>query len=524
MKITTNTTRKQHAPLAGAVALAIALAAGSSAVIAAGPEHKGDKHTQRAHDATAYLTLVRSDALIGSDVMGTNSTKIGTVKDMVIDRGTGRVVFAIIGHGGILTIGQDVFASEYSRLGYSSADGHFTIDMTEEQAERQVEFLPEDWNDLAHSDWMSDFTESIMGEDTERYGDAKLAMGETTEIKGLVSKVARTEDGEYEDVVLTIEDQQGESRKVVLGPSWYIMGMDNTPATGDRVELTTVRHDGRLIATNARVGSQELKLRDRNGHASWKMQSRETPRYVLLSDLTGRQIEIGGTTAGEVQNTIVETSSGRVAFFGFDSNDNLFGLGDEITMVPWSTLQISPDLTIWSESSSETFAGAMAMPDDLSTLRTKRSITNAFTPFDMRVPNFEANTQAMDRDHSISNHLRYGDAWSKDSKLTKTFAEGNKVKLNGEFLRTESVELGNGGTSATALWLNTADGRQQVILGPNWFVEHQDLKMNRGDTVSIVGRKATIDGKEYIAAWDIEHETSTWTLWDDTTPAWVDER
>jgi len=524
MKITTNTTRKQHAPLAGAVALAIALAAGSSAAIAAGPEHKGDKHTQRAHDATAYLTLVRSDALIGSDVMGSNSTKIGTVKDMVIDRGTGRVVFAIIGHGGILTIGQDVFASEYSRLGYSSAEGHFTIDMTEQQAERQVEFLPEDWTDLVQSDWMSDLSDTITGDDDERYGDAKTAMGETTEINGLVSKVTRSEDGDHEDVVLTIEDEQGESRKVILGPSWYIMGLENTPATGDRVELTTVRHDGRLIATNARVGSEELKLRDRNGHVSWKLQSRETPRYVLLSDLTGRQIEIGGTTAGEVQNTIVETSSGQVAFFGFDSNENLFGLGDEITMVPWSSLQISPDLTIWSESSSETFASAMTMPDDLNTLRTKRSITNAYAPFDMRVPNFEANTQAMNRDHSTNNRERFGDAWGKDAKLTKAFADGQKVKISGDFIRTETIELGNADTDATCLWIDTSDGRQQVILGPNWFVEHQDLKMNRGDAVSIVGRKATIDGKEYIAAWDIEHATTTWTLWDDTTPAWVDER
>ncbi len=521
---TTNTTHKTHKPharIAGAIALTIAMAAGTSVAIGAGPEHQGTKQKLKAHDATAYLSLVRSGSLLGSDVIGANSKKIGTMNDMLIDRGTGRVVFAIIGHGGILTIGQDVFATEYNRLDYSSAQGHFSIDMTEEQAERQVEFLPENWSDLVHSDWISDTTEAVTGDDAQRYGDAKVSMGTTTKIKGMVSKVARTEDGDSEDVVLTIDDQQGEFHKVVLGPSWYIMGLDNTPTIGDRVELTTVQHDERLIATKARVGSEELQLRDRNGQLQWMMQSSVAPRYVLLSKLTGRQIEIGGTTAGEIQNTIVETTSGRVAFFGFDSNDNFFGLGDEITMVPWSTLQISPDLTVWSESSNKTFANAMAMPDDLSALRTKHSITKAYTPFEMRVPNFEANTKAMDRDHSIKDRGRFGDAWGKDAQLTKAFADGKKVKVSGEFIRTESIELGNAETATVCALIDTKDGPQQVILGPNWFVEQQKLDMKRGDTVSIVGRRAAIDGKEHIAAWDIEHESSTWSLWDDTTPAWV---
>ena len=54
---------------------------------------------------------------MGAEVMGSDrTTQIGTVNDLVIDRGTGRIVFAIIGHGGLLNVGQDLFATEFFQV------------------------------------------------------------------------------------------------------------------------------------------------------------------------------------------------------------------------------------------------------------------------------------------------------------------------------------------------------------------------------------------------------------------------
>ncbi|MBO6513543.1 MAG: PRC-barrel domain-containing protein [Phycisphaerales bacterium] len=519
---TKTTPRKATHALAGAVALAITLAAGSSYALETNPNHYSAEHSGKVHDATPWLTLVRSDTLMGTKVVGSDNEKIGNIDDLVIDRGTGRIVFAVVGHGGILSIGEDLFATEYSRMTYYPTLERFEINMTKEQADRQVEFLPENWKDLGHSDWMDEFNEFMSDEDTKLYGGVNLANGKTHEVEGTITDVKRLENGDTEDVIVTVETKDGDSREVILGPSWYIMGLDSAPTVSDTIELVAAKHDGRMIAIEAKIAGRDIKLRDSDGKVQWKMDSRETPRYVLLSDLIGRDVEIGGTTSGEIQSAVVETSSGRVAFFGFDPNENLFGLADEISLVPWSEFNITPDLTIWSNSDDETFSGALAMPEDLGTMKTKRSLQNAYSPFSEDVPNFEVQKYEDRSDTSSKTWDRTGEAWNKNSKLTTMFADGKKVKLKGDFIRTDTVELHNGAITATTILLNTDDGEQQVILGPTWYIENQEMDIDWGDEVRVVGRKTTIDGKTYIAAWNLEDPKTSWTLWNDTTPAWVD--
>lgn len=535
---TKNTLRMSTFPIAGTAALVIAFSAGS--VIAQNAKtdrnpDRAERTTQSAQDTAAWLNLVRSSTLIGADVQGSDLNKIGTIDDFVVDRGTGRLVFAIIGHGGLLTIGQDLFAAEYSRLSYSTVQKEFSVNMSKEQANRQVEFLPENWKDLGHSssNWMEKFTGLMSDDDSnvDRYGDSSLANGKTTQFQGTVTRVSRVESEDHEDVIITINDQDGKSQEIVLGPSWYIMGMTTTPSVNDRVEIVAAKHNGRMIATQANVAGRDLKLRDRDGNVQWRTESKNAPRYVLLSDLIGHDVKIGGTTGGEIQNAVVETTSGRIAFFGFDPNDNLFGIGDEISLVPFSAVQISPDLTVWSNASNEVFGTALAMPEDLETMRTQSSLAKAYAPFGLQAPSFKARKQSMNNrdtapdrkdDNSTQTMDRTGTAWGKDSNINKAFAGGKQVHMSGEYIRTENVRLNNGAISATSLWIKSPGGNQQIILGPDWFVEHQNMDLSRGDIINIAGREAMIDGKEYIAAWNIERDGTRWTLWNDTTPAWVD--
>lgn len=522
-----NTTSKQYAT-AGIAALAIALSAG--AAVAANPDSHTKKsqtlsermHSDKVQDASAWITLVPANTLIGTEVIGSDNTKVGTINDFVIDRGTGRIAYAIIGHGGILSLGQDVFAVKYDRLNYFPVDQNFEVNMTKKQADRQVEFLPENWKDLNHSSWMTELKDFVSSEDTYRYGDTNLKDRDIRSINGKITKLSRKDFENTDDVVLTVQGEDGNTTKVVLGPSWYVMGHDNAPSVNDRVELKAFKHDGRMIATNARIANKELKLRDTDGNVSWKAQSKKAPRYVMLSDLTGRNIEIGGTTGGEVNDTIVETSSGRVAFFAFDPNENLFGIADEISLVPWGAIQLSSDMTLWSNMDNNKFKHARPMPKDLSTMRTQRSLDSVYNSFSMSTPVFEASDRSIYTQESGESSDRTGEAWSKDSKLTKAFAGGKTRTIKGDFIKNDTVELFNGAITASTMWINTDDGKQQVILGPNWYIENQDFELDWSEAVTITGREATIDGKAYFAAWNLQNESTIWTLWNDTTPVWVD--
>tara|TARA_R110000868_G_scaffold241497_3_gene496898 strand:+ start:666057 stop:667643 length:1587 start_codon:yes stop_codon:yes gene_type:complete len=505
-------------------ALALSLSAGSAMAINAEPDHQKDRkqRMQSQHQEDSWLTLVRSDKVLGATVMGLNNEEVGSIDDLIIDRGTGRVAFAVIGYGGILTMGENLFAAEYNKLDYSSTDERFSISMTKEQAERQIEFLPDNWNDLSQSSWMDEITGVVDGWDTESYGDKDLASSKTMKLNGTVKEIKRDERGNAEDIIVSFDDQNGKSREVVLGPSWYIMGLGDTPSTNDRIELVAANHNGRLIATEARLGGKDIKLRDTNGRVYWKSTNHKTARYVLLSDLIGKNVEIGGSTSGEIQNAVVETTSGRVAFFGFDPNDNFLGLGDDVSLVPWSAMHIAADMTVWSESSEAQFGKAEPMPEDLSTLRTAKSLENAYQRFDLAVPNFSSSERQGMNGHSKSNDGLAGNAWSKNSALVTKFSKGKSVRMSGEFVRMDTATLENGAITATSMWIKTPEGNREVILGPNWFIDRQGLELNKGDRVSIQGRTASIDGRDYTAAWNVNQDTNTWALWDDMTPAWVD--
>jgi len=513
-------------------ALALSMSAGSALAINADPDRQKDR-TQRMQSqqradtqrhADTWLTLVRSDQILGADVMGLNDDEVGSIDDLIIDRGTGRIAFAVIGYGGILDIGENLFAAEYNKLDYSPTEEEFSIRMTKEQAERQIEFLPDNWNDLSQSNWMDEIRGVVDGWDTESYGDKNLASSKTMKLNGTVKEIRRDERGNTEDIIVTFDDQNGKSREVVLGPSWYIMGLGDTPSANDRVELVAANHNGRLIATEARLGGKDIKLRDTNGSVYWKSNNNKTARYVLLSDLIGQNVEIGGSTGGEIQNAIVETSSGRIAFFGFDPNDNFLGLGDDVSLVPWSAMHIAADMTVWSESSEQEFGQAEPMPKDLSTLRTARSLESAYQRFGLEAPNFSSSERQGMNGHSRSNDrtTTSGNEWSKDSAMVTKFSKGKSVRVTGEFVRMDTATLENGAITATSMWIKTPEGNREVILGPNWYIDRQGLELNKGDRVSIQGRTASIDGREQTAAWNVNQDTNTWALWNDMTPAWVD--
>ncbi len=526
MNTNTTHTKSFHHATAGIAALAIALSAG--AAVAANPDtqgthsHSDRMNSEKSHDEGTWLTLAPSNTLIGSDVIGSDNNTIGTITNFVVDRGTGRIAYAIIGHGGILSLGQEVFAVKYNRLNYLPVDKNFEINMTKEQANRQIEFLPENWEDLNHSDWMTELKEFVSSEDPFRYGDTQLTDIDIETVKGTVTHVSRDEFEDTDEVVLTVKRTSGKTAQVTLGPSWYVMGHDNAPASNDRVELEAFEHDGRLITTKANIAGKDLKLRKTDGTVAWETPSNHAPRFMMLADLNGQDIEIGGTTGGEADDTIVETTSGRVAFFAFDPNENFFGIADQISMVPWSVIQIGSDGALWSDLDNKRFENAFPMPENLETLRTERSIKSVYSRFSLNTPNFDPDDRSMYKRNHKAKKDRDGLAWNESSKLTRAFADGEERRISGDFSKYDAVELFNGAITATTIVMKTDAGEQEVILGPDWYIDKQSFDVERRDELMIIGREATIDGKTYIAAWNLQSESTTWTLWNDTTPAWVD--
>lgn len=501
-------------------ALALSLTAGLPTALAAQPDRDSTRLTPKREQHTP-VQFASSATLLGSDLLNPKNETIGSVEDFIIDRGSGRIAFAVIQSGDILGLGGKTFAQPYGRLAYTAGSESFLTAMTQEQIDRQAEFLPEDWTDLSHTTWMEKIEGWVSGdedaESRERFRKA-ASSNDRVEIDGTVAQVYRTEDANHERAVLRVLGEDGSTHEVVLGPTWYVMGAERTPMRGDPIKVTAVRCDGKTHAMHVDVHGQTQHYRSPNGDAQWDASNPETPRYILLSDLVGRDIDIAGTTSGEVQRALVETRSGRIAFIGMDPNENFLGLADTIVLVPWNQFRVGAD-TISLDATQRSVERAMAWPDDVSTLNLPSAIAPAYAAFGAEMPKFEPRDSATDRKGASG---RVGDPWSRDSAVVRTFANGQKETLQGEFREFKTMSVISGGPEARVLVIKTADGERNVILGPDWYASKQNITLRAGDPVTVVGRSATLNGRNWTSAWKLSHGSDSWSFWNDSTPAWVD--
>jgi hypothetical protein len=305
------------------------------------------------------------------------------------------------------------------------------------------------------------------------------------------------------------------------------MGAEHTPMRGDPVSLTVVECDGRSHALDATVRGDSVTYRDASGQGRWMAADAKAPRYILLSDLVGRDIDMAGTTSGEVQKALIEVYSGRVAFVGMDPNENFLGLGDKIVLVPWSTFRVGPD-TLTLDAEQRAVEQATAWPDDLATL-TPTTIANAYAAFGARQPEFAPRGNGQwrdkpgDRDPQANRDPQADrNQWGRESPFVRTFAAGEPANFEGEVVSVGAENVQPGAPDALVMTVRAKDGTKRVILGPDWFAAKQNLLVREGDRVRVEGRSATWNGSPWVSAWTVTKGEHSWKFWQDSKPVWGD--
>lgn len=535
--------------LFGLTALTLVLTAGSTLALGQSERPRSPEQTRQPAKQTQPTDRTvrdRSDArqdaarlhkaseLIGSTVKNPNGDDLGKVSDMIVERGSGRIVFAVVNAGSVLGMGGKDFAMPLNELSWSAADKCYHASMTPEQIERQTEFLPDDWNNLQSDGWMDNFRGWIGVEEEDTVATA-FERGEMTKIEGRVVDVRRDYKLLGNELVhVYVQTKDGQEREAVLGPSWYVMGHDAAPFRGTDIVINAVERDGVWYASSAGKRGNELTLRGEDGRPAWNLEGspgEDRPaRYILMSDLIGADAESRGNDSGEVQDIIVERNSGRIAFLAFDANENFLGIGDEIRLIPWSMVAIDRDLHANIDADATTIGRAVQMPDDIEAFGSGPELNTVYTAFGTEPTRFERiSDDRSDRDDRGTNGSSRedgaqgmsGDAWGKNSAMVKALSDGEKVQLDGTITALTAGTFSTGTPEATILTLNTTDkGRVDVLLAPRSYMDNQKMPFRVGDTVRIEGRSATINGRKVTAAWSVKSDKSTLTLWNDKTPVW----
>ena len=84
-------------------------------------------------DKITSASLITAARVVGSNVFNTEGQKLGVIDDIMIDRASGRAVYAVMGFGGFLGLGESHHPLPWPMLHYDPAKGGYIVALSKEQ-------------------------------------------------------------------------------------------------------------------------------------------------------------------------------------------------------------------------------------------------------------------------------------------------------------------------------------------------------------------------------------------------------
>ncbi len=158
----------------------------SGGTIAAEPPKADDRKVEpvqaKAEDGDGKILVARTfrtSKLAGLNVRNMQGEELGEINDFVINLKTGKVEYAAMSVGGVLGIGNKLFALPFSKLKFDHGQDEmfFVLDMPKEKIAAAPGFDQNDWPDFADPNW-TDRIERHYRQTEVRTGEADQATPE----------------------------------------------------------------------------------------------------------------------------------------------------------------------------------------------------------------------------------------------------------------------------------------------------------------------------------------------------------
>lgn len=165
--------------LMGLLACSTAMAA-STQLFAADPAATEPVRTPEAKAAAGDRILAaktfRASKLTGMNVRNMQGEELGTINDFMVDVQTGKVQYAAMSVGGVLGVGDKLFAVPFAQLKFDHGQDEmfFVLDMSKEKIAAAPGFNQNDWPDFADPKWAAKVEQHYRKVETrtsERGGD-----------------------------------------------------------------------------------------------------------------------------------------------------------------------------------------------------------------------------------------------------------------------------------------------------------------------------------------------------------------
>ena len=104
--------------------------------------------------SVAMYGVVPASKIIGEMVINRQSENVGKILELVIDAGENRIVYAVLSFGGLLGLGNKLFAMPWEAFEFSSTENKLILNVDKERLKTAPGFEKGDnWPDFKDTIW-----------------------------------------------------------------------------------------------------------------------------------------------------------------------------------------------------------------------------------------------------------------------------------------------------------------------------------------------------------------------------------
>jgi PRC-barrel domain len=110
--------------------------------------------------------LIASDKVAGTSVYDRNANNLGSIHNLMLDKRSGQVAYAVLSFGGFLGMGSSYHPLPWNQLHYDPNQGGYVVDLTKEQLEGAPTYSdPHEarWDDPTYGRGIDDYYTSVEG-------------------------------------------------------------------------------------------------------------------------------------------------------------------------------------------------------------------------------------------------------------------------------------------------------------------------------------------------------------------------
>lgn len=100
-------------------------------------------------------SLMGANTLLGNDVYNKDGKDLGDIKEFMIDMASGKVAYAVLSFGGLMGMGDKLFAVPWAAMALDTENKRFTLNVPKDALKDAPGFDKDHWPSMSDKTWAS---------------------------------------------------------------------------------------------------------------------------------------------------------------------------------------------------------------------------------------------------------------------------------------------------------------------------------------------------------------------------------